>query len=194
MNNTYFYQDKPIFGLDIGHSTLKVMQIEWVNKQTVVTGYGVNKFDPAAIKDGVITDIETVAKSAHELFKQHLIGGITTRRVAIGIPATRTFNRVIKLPKLTTKELAEAVRMEAEQYIPVPIDDLYMDYTIINRTEKEMELFAVAVPKKTVDAYIMLTRLLGLEPVAMETTIGAAARLFVHTDLSDVPTVLIDFG
>lgn len=194
MNNTYFYQDKPLFGLDIGHSTLKVMQIEEINGKSTVTGYGVNKFDSSALKDGVIVDIESVAKSAHELFKKHIIGEVTSRRVAVAIPATRTFNRVIKLPKLSQKELAEAVSMEAEQYIPLPIDELYMDYTVIAESEKEIEVFAVAVPKKVVDSYYQLTNVLGLEPVAMETTISSEARLFVHTDLSDVPTVLIDFG
>jgi type IV pilus assembly protein PilM len=194
MNSSSFYQDKPVFGLDIGFSSLKVMQIDRSNKHTTVAGYGVNQFDPKAIKDGVIVDLEAIAKCTYELLKDHVIGEITTRRVAVSIPAMRTFNRIIKLPKLTNKELAEAVRMEAEQYIPVPVDDLYMDYMILNRTEKEIELLAVAVPKKVIDSYMLLTRMLGLEVVAMETTIAATARLFVHTDLSDVPTVLIDFG
>jgi len=194
MNNTYFYQDKPLFGLDIGHSSIKVMQIEWDNKRSVVTGYGVNRIDPKSITDGVITDPESIAKSALDLFKQHVIGEINTRRVALAIPATRTFNRIIKLPNLSTSELADAVKMEAEQYIPVPVDELYMDHMVISRSDKEIELFAVAVPKKIIDSYLTLSRLLGLEVVAIETTIGAEARLFVHTDLSDVPTVLIDFG
>ncbi len=194
MNKSYFYHDKPLFGLDIGYSTIKVMQLEWKNNQSTVTGYGVSNFNPDALKDGVIVDIEALAKSAKELFDKNIIGEITTRSVALGIPAMRTFNRIIKLPRLSTKELEEAVRMEAEQYIPVPVDELYMDYLVINRTDKEVELLAVAVPKKIIDSYVLLCRLIGLEPVAMETTIAATARLFVHTDLSDVPTVLIDFG
>lgn len=194
MNSKNFYQDKPIFGLDIGFSSIKVMQIDRSDKRSTVSGYGVNQFDPKYIKDGVIVDIEAVAKSAHELFKSNVIGEISTRRAAISIPAMRTFNRIIKLPKLSNKELAEAVRMEAEQYIPLPVDELYMDYTVTSRTDKEIELLAVAVPKKVIDSYMTLTRLLGLEVVTMETTIASTARLFVHTDLSDVPTVLIDFG
>jgi cell division ATPase FtsA len=52
----------------------------------------------------------------------------------------------------------------------------------------------VAVPKKMVDSYLVLTRLLGLDVVAVETTISAAGRLFVQAEQSDVPTVLIDLG
>jgi len=195
MNNTYFYHDKPVFGLDIGFSSLKVMQVSMSGKkQHSVTGYGVTSFDPTAIVDGVIKDPEVIAKVAHELFSKNLIGDITTHRVNVAIPAARTFNRTLVLPKMNNKDLAEAVKLETEQYIPIPIEELYMDYEIIRRTDKETELLLVAVPRKIVDSYMTLMRLLGLEVVSMETTISAAGRLFVHAEQSDVPTILIDFG
>ena len=194
MNSRYLYKDKPLFGLDIGFSSIKVMQTKPEGKNAIVAGYGVNRFDPKIIKDGVIVDIPAMAKSAHELFDKFVIGEISTRRVAMSIPAMRTFTRTIKLPKLTNKELEDAVRMEAEQYIPVPVDDLYMDYSITSTTETEIELLAVAVPKKIVDSYVALAQVLGLELVALEATIASSSRLFVHTELSDVPTVIIDYG
>ncbi len=194
MNSRYLYKDKPLFGLDIGFSSIKVMQTKPEGKNAIVAGYGVNRFDPKIIKDGVIVDIPAMAKSAHELFDKFVIGEISTRRVAMSIPAMRTFTRTIKLPKLTNKELEDAVRMEAEQYIPVPVDDLYMDYSITSTTETEIELLAVAVPKKIVDSYVALAKVLGLELVALEATIASSSRLFVHTELSDVPTVIIDYG
>ncbi len=191
---SYFYKDKPVFGMDIGFSSIKVMQIEQRGKHHKVTGYGVAGFDPIAIKDGVIVDPEAIAKVTHELFSKQLIGDITTRRVALAVPAARTFTRTVTLPKLSNKDMADAVRLETEQYVPVPLDDLYLDYAVINKTEKEQELLAVAVPKKMVDSYLTLTGLLGLETVAVETTIGAASRLFVQAEQSDIPTVLIDLG
>ncbi len=194
MGSNHFYHDKPVFGLDIGFSSLKALQIDASARKKRVVGYGVTHFDPAAIVDGVIKDPEVVAKSAFELFSNGITGDITTRRVAVAIPAARTFNRPMTLPHLKNKELAEAVRLEAEQYIPVPLDQLYLDYEIIRQTDKETELLAVAVPRKIVDSYMNLINILGLEPVAMETTIGAASRLFVETDRSDTPSVLIDFG
>ncbi len=194
MNNTYFYQDKPIFGLDLGFSSLKVMQIDWVNNKQQVTGYGVTSFDPRAIKDGVIIDPESIAKVMKELFDKNIIGEITTRRVTSAIPASRTYNRTMTLPKLNKKELLEALQLEAEQFIPVPVNELYMDYSIIQESEKETELLAVAAPKKIIDSYVTLNRLAGLETVALETSIGAAGRLFVQAEQSDVPTILIDFG
>ncbi|GAC1391193.1 MAG: type IV pilus assembly protein PilM [Candidatus Saccharimonadales bacterium] len=194
MDKTLFYKDKPVFGLDVGFSSLKVMQIEGVGKKHVVTGYGVTAFDSKALESGVIVDPELIAKATFELFDKGLIGDITTRQVSVAIPAARTFTRTMMLPKLAAKDLSDAVRLEAEQYIPVPIDDLYMDYSIISQTEKGTELLAVAVPKKIVQSYISLTKILGLEVIAIESTISAAGRLFFQAEQSDIPTILIDFG
>lgn len=192
--NSYFYQDKPLFGLDVGYSSVKVMQIDLHNKHYVVSGYGVAGFDSSLVDKGVIVDPPALAKVIFELFNKNLVGEITSRRVAVAIPAARTFNRPMSLPQLASKDLSEAVRLEAEQYIPVPIDELYTDYVINSKSEQGINLLAVAVPKKVVDSYVSLTQLLGLEPVTMETTLGATSRLFVQAEQSDIPTVLIDFG
>ncbi len=195
MNNTYFYHDKPVFGLDIGFSSLKVMQLgKDEHKHRTVSGYGVANFDPKAIRDGIIIDPESLAKVAHDLFSKNIIGEISTRRASIAIPASKTFNRTVTLPFMQDSDVAEAVRLEAEQYIPVPIDELYLDHSIISRTAKQIELLAVAVPKKIVDSYLVFTRMIGIETLLIETTIAAAGRLFVQAERSDVPTVLIDLG
>lgn len=196
-----FFKAKPLFGLDIGNGSLKVMQINddfhdhpKAGKPAKVIGYGTASFDKKAIDDGVVVDPEIIAKATHELFKSHLIGDITSHRVAITIPAYRTFTRSIQLPQLKPKELQEAVSLEAEQYIPLPLEDLYLDYQEIGRTKDQMEVLAVAVPKKIVDSYLELAKVLGLEAVLIETTMGASARLFGQDSQSDVPTVIIDFG
>ncbi len=192
--SAYFYQDKPVFGLDVGFRSIKMMQIEWENNKPSLQAYGVGDFEPKTIKDGVIIDPEALAASIQALFKNNVEGEITTRRVIIGVPAIRTFSRLIKLPKLSNQELVDAIRTATEQYIPVPIDNLYMDWEVTSHNDKEMELFTVAVPRTVVDSYLQLSQLLGLEVVAMETTTNAVSRLFTHTDDSNVPTVLIDFG
>lgn len=196
MNETKFYYDKPVFGIDIGFNSIKVMQVNNPDKKSQeVIGYGVTSFDKSAMEEGLITDPEKIAKSIYELFESHIVGDITTRRVAVAIPASKTFNRTIQFPKIDKEsELNEAVRYEAEQYIPVPIDELYLDYGIITKDEKGTEVLATAVPKKVVDSYITTVKLLGLEPIAMETTISSSGRLFVHSEQNDSPTILIDFG
>jgi type IV pilus assembly protein PilM len=189
-----FYHNKPVFGFDLGHGSLKVMQVDMSKPQPRVFGYGTTAFDPSAVADGVIIKPEVIAQSMQDLFKNHMIGTISTRRVAVSIPAYRAFSRSMVLPRLKPKELEDAVRLEVEQYIPMPLDDLYYDYHVTNQGEEQTELFAVAFPKAIVDSYTVLTQLMGLEVMLVETTMAAAARLFNHDRHSDVATVIIDFG
>jgi type IV pilus assembly protein PilM len=196
----YFIHDKPLFGLDIGHGSLKVMQVSEPagssssKRHPQVTGYGFTTFDKAALEDGVVVQPEVIAKATLDLFKHSLIGDISTRRVAVAIPAYRTFTRSLRLPKLKPKEIRAAVELEAEQYISTPLEDLYLDYEVIRQTEDSTELFAVAVPHTIVDSYLELAQILGLETVLIEPTLSSSARLFSLDDQSDLATFIIDFG
>ena len=99
-----------MFGLDIGTGSIKVMQINTDSKKRrSVVGYGIMKFDPAAMHDGEIIKFDVVAKAAQNLFKHHLIGDISTRRVALSVPTFRTYTRELQLPAMSKKELHEAV-------------------------------------------------------------------------------------
>ncbi|HVW23136.1 MAG TPA: type IV pilus assembly protein PilM [Candidatus Saccharimonadales bacterium] len=196
-----FFHDKPLFGMDIGHGSMKVMQLGETlpesgaaGRNPHLIGYGFTTFDNAVEENGIITKPDVIAKAAMEMFQHHLIGDITTRRVALAIPTYRTFTRAIKLPKLKASDVDEAVQLEAEQYIPLPLEELYLDYEIIRETSEDTELFVVAVPKGIVDSYLDLANILGLETVLIEPTLSSSARLFRLDKQSDVPTVIIDFG
>lgn len=196
-----FFHDKPLFGLDIGHSSLKVMQVEETSsaapskdRRPKVIGYGSTSFDKSAQEDGVVTQPEVVAKAAYELFNHHLIGDITTRRVAIAIPAYRTFTRSIQLPDLKPAEMQEAVELEAEQYISTPLEELYLDYEIVRQAGNNTQLFMVAVPRTIVDSYLELAQIMGLEAVLIEPTLSSSSRLFSNDTQSSEPTLIIDFG
>lgn len=191
---TFFYTDKPLFGLDIGHGSIKVMQLDTDKKTTSITGYGTTTFDYHAIDDGVITDPKAIAAAMHDMFDRRLIGQITTRRVAMAIPTYRTFSRSIRLPKLSLTELHDAVQLEVEQYVPVPLQDLYLDYMTTRIDADTNETFVVAVPKKIVDSYLMLARILDLETVLIEPTMASCARLFSRDKQSDITSIVIDFG
>lgn len=197
---TNFFHDKPLFGLDIGHGSLKVMQVETA-EQTArkghmpkLVGYGFTTFDKSALENGVISQPEVIAKAAHELFSKHLIGDITTRRVSLAIPAYRTFTRSVQLPKLSAKELREAVELEAEQYISLPLEELYLDYEVIKEDAESLNLFMVAVPQSIVNSYLNLAQILGLETVLIEPTLSSSGRLYTLDTRSDMASVIIDFG
>ena len=195
--NNLFYRNKPLFGLDLGSGSLKVMQLDAdsvLGGKPGIVGYGTTHFDKAAVENGVIVQPEIVAKAMQDLFKHGLVGDITTRRVAMAIPAYRTFTRAISLPALKPKELVEAVQLEAEQYIPMPLEDLYLDYAVIKADKDATEVFAVAVPRKIVDSYLNLAKITGLEAVLIDTTLGGCSRLFSQDKQSGGASVIIDFG
>lgn len=191
---TYFFEDKPLFGLDIGHDTLRVMQFDMGHKVPRLKGYGSITFDSSATQDGVIVKPELIAKAAVNLFHKELIGDISTNRVAVSLPAAKALTRAVRLPRMSPKDLEEAVRTEAEQYIATSIDDVHLDFTTIREDNDGLEVFVVAMPKQIVDSYLVLTRMLGLEAVLLDTAIGASAQLFAHDKQSDIPSVLVDFG
>ena len=196
-----FFHDKPLFGLDIGHGSLKVMQvseppakISLKEHPPQIIGYGFAEFDTSAQKDGVVLQPEIIAKAAFELFNGKLLGDITTRRCSIAIPAYRSFTRSLQLPVLQAHEIQEAVELEAEQYISLPLEDLYLDYEIVKQTADSTELFVTAVPKAIVDSYLELAQVMGLEVVLIEPTLSSSGRLFSIDANSGDPALLIDFG
>lgn len=191
---TYFFEDKPLFGLDIGHDTIRVMQFDTGHKIPKILGYGAMPFDPTAIENGVIVKPEVMAKAAVKLFNEKLIGEISTKRVAVALPASRMFTRAVQLPKMNENDIHEAVYTEIGQYIPNGVDNMCLDYMPIREDDAGIEVFVVAVPREIINSYLLLTRMLGLEAILFDTAIGASARMFKYDKLSNIPSVLVDFG
>jgi type IV pilus assembly protein PilM len=171
------------------------MQIDWSDKLPVVTGYGSTKFNPDAIVNGRVVDPIEIAKQTYGLFAKELVGQITTKRAAISLPNEHSFSRIITLPKMDQKEVATAVKLEAEQSIPVPIDDLYYDYIVSHQLpDGGQEIQIVACPKEIVDSYTTVFDLLGLEIALVEPNIFAVSRMVAQAEAHDVGTLIVDFG
>lgn len=193
-SNTFFIEDKPLFGMDIGHNTLRVIQFGMTNKGPSLVGYGAVNFESTAIVDGVIIKPELIAKQVVKLFQSELVGEITTKRVAMSIPASHAFTQLVQLPNSNFKDLEEAVWTEAEQNLLQSLDKVYLDYTILRKDNEGLKVFVVAIQKKIVDSYLELVRILGLEVLSINSSIGALAQIFAIDKTSDIPSLLIDFG
>jgi len=173
----------------------RVFSIDTTGKDAIVTGYGHVGFEAKAINDGVIVDPEALAKKVYALTTEHMIGKVNTKRVVASLPSANTFNRVLQLPDMNDKDLQEAVLLEAAQYIPVPVEELYIDFEVTSKNNKgEMEILMVAASKRVVDSYMILFDLLGLEVALLETSIHSVSRVVEHADRTGMPTIIIDFG
>jgi type IV pilus assembly protein PilM len=191
-----FYKDKPVFGLDIGRSSVKIMQIDQSSKQAHVTGYGTISFDESAISsNGVVANPEALIEATHKLITKQMVGLLTTKRVAVSIPNTNSFSRVLTLPKMNKSEVKAAVVAEVDQSIPLPLDQLYYDFSITRTLKDEsIEVQLVATPRSIVDSYLGIFEALGLEIALIESNISAMTRIVIHAEDHDVNTLIVDIG
>jgi len=163
-------------GIDIGSKSIKVIELtkessRWNLKSSGAVGYS------GASPDKMIDEKEFVALA--EILKKTLKQiGITEKEVNISLPEQLAFTRIIKFPLLTDEEIVAAVKWEAEQYIPIPINEAVVQHIVLDRREAEAQtsVLLVAAPKIVVEKYVKVIRLAGFNPSSAETELTALAR------------------
>lgn len=190
----FFYKDKPIIGLDISSTGLKVMSID--SKKWHVDGYGSLDLDPLKIKEALETEGNTfLTESIKSLMSGSVIGTLgNITSVAIAVPTARSFTRTFTLPASAEKALDEAVTLEAEQYIPIPVSTLNIDYQIIERSHKTIVVLMSAVAKTVIENITKSVEAAGLYPVLIEPSINSVGRVLTATEDGTLPTVIVDIG
>ena len=188
-----FYQDKPIIGLDISNTGLKIMSVD--PKKWLVHGYGSIDLEPLKVKDSMENQNSTyLTDSIKTLLSEKIIGDASSKRVTISVPTARSYSRTFTLPAATEKALHDAVILEADQYIPIPSGNLYIDYQIIERNKKEITVLMSAVAKVIIDNIVKSVVAAGLEPVLIEPSICSVGRVLTATERGDLPTIIVDIG
>lgn len=190
-----FYKDKPVIGLDISQTGIKVMAVN--PKQWLVEGYGSVDLDPIKMQEALSAsdpDNTYLADNITTLLTKNIVGHLPSNHTVIGIPTGRSFSRTFSLPTSEEKALADAVEVEVNQYIPVPMSSLYVDYEIIERTKETLHVIMSAIPRTLVDTCIAAARTANLRPVVVEPSINAVARLLEATEEGHLSTLIIDIG
>jgi type IV pilus assembly protein PilM len=181
-------------GLDVGKKYIKYVELASLGKgrfQLVSLGMSPSPAKDITSEAGI--DHEILASTIRKLLKD---GGVRTRNVNIALPETNVFTRIIQVPALTERELATAIKWEAEQYIPLPLSEVYMDFSIIGETKdssgtKKLDILLVASPKTVIDRYKKIMEMSDLEVAAMETEIIAISRAIIPPILDKPLTVMI---
>ncbi len=200
MRTPLIYKDVPQFGLDIGSHTAKLVQLVKHGSKVHVQGYGYCYFPKDAIVEGIIVDPEQMASAIKPLLKKLGFGKLTSKRAITGLPAAKVFTRTLQLPLMDQADLDQAVHYEVEQYVPVPVTDLYIDYEIVNRTagkdgkDAHLDVLMMAAPRAIVDSYIKLFDALGLEISAIEASMTAVVRALLHSGDMGKNTLVMDIG
>ncbi|MBW4060988.1 type IV pilus assembly protein PilM [Candidatus Saccharibacteria bacterium] len=188
------YHNQPIFGFDLGTRTAKMIQLRPNGKSMQVVGYGYANFPGEAIVEGIIVDPQEIADALAPLMKQMSFGKITATRVAASLPVAKVFTRVLELPQMAVADLGAAVRLEAEQYVPVPLPDLYVDYEIIDTVGETSQVLMVAAPRAIVDSYLKLFELMNLEVIFIESSLAAVTRAVLAAQTLEHVTLVVDIG
>lgn len=182
---------KSILGLDIGSHSIKLVEIGREGKDHVLLAAGSTLTPPKALASTVPADQEAVAVAIKKLIRE---SGAKSRSVNIALPESQVFTRVIDMPQLSSHELSSAISWEAEQYIPLPLDQVNLDFTVLRDNREtgtgKMEVLLVASPKVLVDKYLTILELAELVPLVAETEIIAASRA-INRCAPNVKTLMV---
>src|SRR5688572_28483851 len=187
-----FYRDKPLVGVDVSTTGIKIMAID-THKMRVL-GYGSIDLDPQKTQTSLMKGDDFLGSAIKQLLQTKITGKLPSNHVAVSIPTSRTYSRTFQLPLDAEANLDEALQLEVEQYVPIATSELYTDYQIIERGKDSITVLLSAVPKKIVDSIQHACQIADLQPVLIEPGISAAARLIRHTEDGHLPTVIIDIG
>ncbi|MDP2676451.1 MAG: pilus assembly protein PilM [bacterium] len=207
---------KSITGIDLGLSSVKIVQLRREKERAVLETYGELSTGPySGLSVGQATQLvdEKIVEMLKDLIKE---SGVTAKDVVLSIPLRSSFVTLIKVPFMSDAEINQMVPYEARKYIPVPIDEVVLDWWAIpegfvqtkesgpepdgNEPEQpEMEekkrtvaILLVAIHKETITKYKEIMEKVGLSVRALEIEVFSIARSLLARELA--PILLVDFG
>jgi type IV pilus assembly protein PilM len=170
-----------VIGIDIGSHSIKAIEMARDGNTMTLLSAG-SMATPKRVSTSSTTDLQAVAYVIKQLLKE---AGMRSSSVHVAFPESQVFTRVIEVPQLSERELSAAIQWEAEQYIPIPLDQVNMDFTILRDAKAtgsgKMEVLLVAAPKTLIDRYSKIIELADLDLTAAETEIIACSRALVRS-------------
>jgi type IV pilus assembly protein PilM len=197
-----------MLGVDIGTSSIKVVQLKKKNGKAVLETYGALSLGPYGNTDvGAVTNLKTddLARALTDVMKE---SNVTTKSAVISIPSLSSLIFIITLPnKIEESQLPKIIPMEARKYIPVPISEVTLDWFVIPQEAEffeggdssqnasqspKIEVLVVAIHNDTLAQYRSILEKTELHSDSFEMEIFSNTRALFSHELS--PVMLIDFG
>lgn len=182
-----------LLGLDIGVTNIRAVVLSHDSKPPKLVSFG----RVASPQPGINSDSDIDLDQLSETIKL-LVSEIKspTKDVVISLPEAHIFTRVIyDLPYLTNDELSHAIRFAAEEFVPMPIQDVNLNYQVLFRSPQKgpnsrTVVLVIATPKELINKYLKVISGADLKPAAVETELISASRALVgYTNYS--PTTMI---
>jgi len=154
-------------GLDIGSSSVKVVEVEHRGSEPRLVGYGMSDLIPEAIVEGEIMDRQLVVEAIQNLFESR---GIRKKQVISGVSGRGVIVKKITMERLAPQAAREAIHWEAEQHVPYDINDVALDFAILDTDvgPNQMQVLLVAAKRDLISAHADLLREAGLVPAVID--------------------------
>ena len=165
-----FMKSKGMLGLDIGSSSIKLVEMSSGSKGMELLKLGVAPLPPDAIVQGDFLNVSAIVDGIREAVS---MSGTSLKDVATSVSGHSVIVKRINLPKMTREELEESLAWEAEQYIPFDVSEVNLDFQILgygdgSETEDTMDILLVAVKKELISNYTAAIVEAGLNPCIVE--------------------------
>ena len=173
-------RSKSVVGLDIGSSAVKAVEVKAVGKGYRVVAFASEAVPPDSIVDGAIIDGTAVADSIRRLLENK---AFRTKEVAASLSGNAVIVKKISLPVMTATELDESIYWEAEQYIPFDIQDVNLDYQVLDpgtgpEAKGTMDVLLVAAKKEKIADYTSVISQSGRVPVVVDVDVFALQNAY----------------
>jgi type IV pilus assembly protein PilM len=163
-----FSRKKAAFGLDVGSSAVKLVQLDSGSKGYTLSRFAMVDLPPDAIGEGMIKDPPVVVEAVKEVVAK---AGVDSKEAIISVSGRELIMKKIQLPKVDPKELGDAILLEAEHHINLPIEEVYLDHQVVGQSPGQggtMDVMLVAVKKTKINEYVAVVEEAGLSPVVVD--------------------------
>lgn len=190
-------ETKSVLGVDVGTSSIKVVQLRRERGRVVLETYGAIALGPyAGVEIGRATSLpaEKLAEALKDVMRE---ANVTTTDAAIAIPYASSLVTIIQLPAAAEKTLAQVVPLEARKYIPVPISEVLLDWSLISGgahapKDGKIEVLLVAIHNDTIAKFRSVGSNAALAAAFFEIEVFSAARASLDHGLA--PIAVVDMG
>ena len=176
-------QTGPVVGLDIEAGSIAATQVA-VNGTTQVTGSAIGALDPGAFHEGEVLDAGSLSAALKDFFAEHKL----SKRVRLGIGNQRLVVRTMRLPAIEDpKEMEAAVRFQAQEQMPMPLDQAVLEHQVVGGAPAEeggtaqVDVVVVAARREMIASFVEPLRRAGLDPVGVDLSAFAMIRALAGT-------------
>lgn len=168
--NELFAKKTPaMLGLDISASSVKVLELSRQGEHYRVERYAVEPMPQNAMVESTITEVEQVSDTVGRAVKK---SGSKCKHVAVAVAGSHVISKVIQMPfNLNDNELHQQIELEADRYVPYPLDEVNMDFARLGATDaanEQQNVLIAACRKEIVDDYLAVAHGAGLQPLVVD--------------------------